>query len=161
MLALAAHVADGAHDSTAACRTIREVSAIADYRAASEGNDIDALVATLAPDVELVSPLSGRLVFRGRDDMRVLLRAVYGTVRELRWGDELGGGSTSFLRGTMRVGPFKLDDAMLFETGPDGLIRRIRPHLRPWLATTFFALLLGPKVARHPGVLLRAVRGKR
>lgn len=137
------------------------MSAIADYRAASEGNDIDALVATLAPDVELVSPLSGRLVFRGRDDMRVLLRAVYGTVRELRWGDELGGGSTSFLRGTMRVGPFKLDDAMLFETGPDGLIRRIRPHLRPWLAMTFFALLLGPKVARHPGVLLRAARGKR
>src|SRR5438270_3169633 len=53
VLALAAHVADGAHDgnSTAVCRTIREVSAIADYRAASEGNDIDALVATLAPDV--------------------------------------------------------------------------------------------------------------
>jgi hypothetical protein len=41
----------------------------------------------------------------------------------------------------------------------DGLIRRIRPHLRPWLATTLFALLLGPKVVRHPGVVLRACRG--
>jgi hypothetical protein len=35
---------------------------------------------------------------------------------------------------------------------------RIRPHLRPWLATTAFALLLGPKIARHPRVMCRAIR---
>jgi hypothetical protein len=135
------------------------VSAIADYREASEANDIDGVTRTLAPDVEVVSPLSARLVFRGRDDVRALLSAVYGTVRGLKWADELADGDTRFLLGTMSVGPFKLDDAMLFELGPDGLIRRIRPHLRPWLATTFFALLLGPKVARRPGVILRALRG--
>jgi hypothetical protein len=135
------------------------VSAIAEYRAASEANDIDGLMRTLAPDVELVSPLSARLVFRGRDDLRALLSAVYGTVRGLKWANELAHGDTRFLLGTMRVGPFKLDDAMLFELGPDGLIKRIRPHLRPWLATTFFALALGPKVARRPGVMLRALRG--
>ena len=38
------------------------------------------------------------------------------------------------------------------------LEKRIRPHLRPWLAITLFALLLGPKIARHPGVLRRALR---
>jgi hypothetical protein len=135
------------------------VSAIAEYRVASEANDIEALMRTLAPDVELPSPLSGRMVFRGREDLRALLGAVYGTVRGLRWGEELGDGSTRLLLGTMRVGPFKLDDAMLFELDGEGLITRIRPHLRPWLATTFFALLLGPKVARHPGVVLRALRG--
>lgn len=48
---------------------------------------------------------------------------------------------------------------MVFELGDDRLIRAIRPHLRPWLATTVFALKLGPKVARHPGVMLRALRG--
>jgi hypothetical protein len=135
------------------------VSAIADYRAASEANDIDALIDTLAPDAELVSPLSARLVFRGREDLRALLGAVYGSVRGLRWSEELGDGDARLLVGSMRVGPFKLDDAMLFELGADGLIKRIRPHLRPWLATTFFALLLGPKVARNPGVMLRALRG--
>lgn len=135
------------------------MGAIAEYRAASESNDIEALMGTLAPDIELVSPLSGRLVFRGRDDLRELLGAVYGTVRGLRWGEDLGEGDTRLVLGTMRVGPFKLDDAMVFELGDDGLIKRIRPHLRPWLATTFFALLLGPKVARRPGVVLRALRG--
>jgi hypothetical protein len=34
----------------------------------------------------------------------------------------------------------------------------IRPHLRPWLALTVFAIKLGPKVARHPGVVMRALR---
>lgn len=39
----------------------------------------------------------------------------------------------------------------------DGLITRIRPHLRPWLALTVLALVLGPKVGRHPGVVRRAL----
>jgi SnoaL-like domain len=135
------------------------VDAISDYRAASEANDIDALVETLAMDVELISPLSGRMVFRGRDDVRVLLSAIYGTLKDLRWDEELGDGNTRFLVGKMRVGPFRLDDAMVFELAADGHIKRIRPHLRPWLAMTFFALLLGPKIGRNPGVMLRALRG--
>jgi hypothetical protein len=45
-----------------------------------------------------------------------------------------------------------------FELEENGLIRTVRRHLRPWLATTVFALLLGPKVARHPGVIWRALR---
>jgi hypothetical protein len=48
---------------------------------------------------------------------------------------------------------------MVLELDDAGLIVRIRPHLRPWLAITLFALLLGPKIARHPGVLRRALRG--
>ena len=52
----------------------------------------------------------------------------------------------------------KIGDAMLFELADDGRIRRISPHLRPWLALTLFALVLGPKVGRHPGVVRRALR---
>jgi hypothetical protein len=134
------------------------VGTIDDYCAASEANDIDRLVKTLAPDVELISPLSGRLLFRGRDDLRVLLGAVYGTLKGLCWSGQLDGGSTGFAIAQARTGPLRIDDAMVFELNPDGLIKRIRPHLRPWLATTVFALLLGPKMARHPRVLWRAIR---
>jgi ketosteroid isomerase-like protein len=132
--------------------------AVARYRSASEANDIDGLLATLAPDAELVSPLSGRLVFRGQEDLRVLFAAVYGGMKGLRWREELGDGATRVVLGEGTVGPFRLADAMVCELDDEGRIRRIRPYLRPWLALTFLALKLGPKMGRHPGVMLRAAR---
>lgn len=54
------------------------------YRIASEANDIDALMETLTDDVELISPLAARGVFRGREDMRRLLTAIYGSLRAFR-----------------------------------------------------------------------------
>jgi hypothetical protein len=133
--------------------------AVSRYCAASRANDIDALIATLAPDAELVSPLSGHLVFRGHDDLRVLLSAVYGLVEEVQWSEPIGEGSTRLAISEGRVGGMRIDDAMVFELAPDGLIHRIRPHLRPWLATTVFALMVGPKVmARGPGMMWRTLR---
>jgi SnoaL-like domain len=132
--------------------------AVARYRTASEANDIDGLIATLAPDVELVSPLSGRLVFRGQEDLRVLLSAVYGGMKGLRWREEVGDGATRVVLGDGMVGPFRLADAMVCELAEDGRIRRIRPYLRPWLSLTFVAVMLAPTIARHPAVMLRAAR---
>jgi len=132
--------------------------AVARYRAASEQDDIEGLLATLAPDAELVSPLSGRLVFRGHDDLRILLSAVYGDMKGLRWREELGDGATRVVLGDGKIGPFTLADAMVCELDGEGRIRKVRPYLRPWLALTFLALRLAPKMARHPGVMLRAAR---
>jgi SnoaL-like domain len=134
--------------------------AVSSYCAASEADDIDAIMTTLAPDAALVSPLSGRMVFRGHDDLRILLTAVYGSMNGLRWVQRLGEGTaTRVAIAEARVGGTQLGDAMVFELDDSGLIRRIRPHLRPWLGTTVFALILGPKIARHPGLVLRALRG--
>jgi hypothetical protein len=132
--------------------------AITRYRAASEATDLEALMETLAPDAELVSPISAHMVFRGRDDLRVLLTAVYTSLNGLRWRQQMADGAAHVLIGDAKVGPVRLGDAMVFELAEDGRIRRIRPHLRPWLALTLFALRLGPKVARHPGVVRRALR---
>jgi hypothetical protein len=133
--------------------------AIGSYRKASEANDLDRLIGLLAPDAEVVSPISGRMVFRGSDDLRILLGAVYSTTRGLRWTEEVGEGDARVLIGEFKVGPLRMSDAMAFDLAPDGLIRRIRPHLRPLLGTTLFALLLGGRVGLHPGVVLRALRG--
>jgi hypothetical protein len=132
--------------------------AVTRYCAASASGDIDALIATLAPDIELISPLSGQMVFRGHDDLRVLLGGVYGSMTNLRWSEQIGQGPARVVVSEAKVGGMRIDDAMMFELADDGRIRRIRPHLRPWLAVTFFALVLGPKVARRPGVVWRALR---
>jgi hypothetical protein len=133
--------------------------AVSRYRAASEACDIDGVMETLAPDVEIVSPISGRMIFRGQRDARILLRAVYGSLNRLRWKHEVGDGSRRVVLGEMHVGPVGMADAMVFDLAPDGRIRRISPHLRPWLALTLFAALVGPKVARHPATVRRALAG--
>jgi hypothetical protein len=134
-------------------------SAIDRYRSASEAGDIAGIMETLSDDVELVSPISGRMVFRGREDVEVLMAAVYGTLRDLRWTEVVGDGELRVVLGEARLGPVRLTDAMIFDLAPDGRIRRIGPHLRPWLALTLFALILGPKVGRRPRVVMRALRG--
>lgn len=133
--------------------------AISRYRIASEAGDIGGMMETLTPDVEVVSPISGRMVFRGSDDVEVLLSAVYGSLKGLRWTETIGEGERRVAVGSARLMGVRLTDAMVFDLAPDGRIRRIGPHLRPWLALTLFALVLGPKVGRHPGIVWRALRG--
>lgn len=132
--------------------------AVARYKAASVACDIDALMETLTPDVEVVSPISGRMVFRGHEDARFLLTAVYGSIRDLAWRSEVGDEKLRVVVGDARVGPFYLGDAMVCELAQDGRIRRVSPHLRPWLGLSMLALTLGPQVARRPGVIVRALR---
>jgi hypothetical protein len=129
------------------------------YLTASEAGDIDGVMGSLAAEIEVISPISGRMVFRGREDVEVLLGAVYGTLKGLRWTRTVGAGEHRVALGEARLGPVRMTDAMVFELAPDGSIRKIAPHLRPWLALTLFALVLGPKVARRPGVVWRALRG--
>ncbi len=134
--------------------------AVSHYCAAAARADVEAMLEALASNAELFSPVSGRMVFRGSDDLRVLLSAVYGSFSSLRWQAPIDNGSTAVVLGRAQLGPVALDDAMVFELAPDGRIARIRPHLRPWFALTAFALVLVPKMIGHPGVMLRALRGR-
>jgi hypothetical protein len=138
--------------------TTETKDAVALFCEATRANDIDGIVATLAPNAELHSPLFARMVFRGHDDLRVLLGAVYGSLSNLVWREVIGEGATRVAVSDARIAGVTITDAMVLELDDSGLIVRIRPHLRPWLAITLFALLLGPKIARHPGVLRRALR---
>lgn len=132
--------------------------AIFRYRVAAATNDVEGLIDTLTPDAELRSPISGRMNFRGTDDLRVVLGAIYGSLAQLRWHEEMGDADRRVVIGEARIGPLRLDDAMVLELAADGRIRSIRPHLRPWLAVTLLAVRLAPAIARHPGVVQRALQ---
>ncbi|MHA6799735.1 nuclear transport factor 2-like protein [Bounagaea algeriensis] len=132
--------------------------AVSRFRSASATNDVEGMIDTLTPDAELVSPLSGRMTFRGTEDLRILLAAVYGNLARLRWREEMGDVGLRVVIGEAQIGPLRLDDAMVLTLASDGRIQSIKPHLRPWLAVTFLALKLAPTIARHPGVVRRALQ---
>jgi mannose-6-phosphate isomerase-like protein (cupin superfamily) len=149
---------DPAELRTATGPTPTPDDAVARYLKATEANDIEALLATLAPGAELVSPISGQMVFRGERDVRILASAVYGSLRGLRWGPQIGESRVRTVIGEGRTAGVRFTDAMVFELDEQGRIARVRPHIRPWLGLTVFALVVGPQMARHPGVILRALR---
>ncbi|WP_107658021.1 nuclear transport factor 2 family protein [Nocardia suismassiliense] len=129
------------------------------FRAATKDRDFEAVQATLTPDATLISPLSGRLVFRGADDLRILLTAAYGGVSGLRWTEQIGDGAHRVLLAEAALGPFRFTEALVLELADDGRIRTLKPHLRPWLSLTALAVWLAPGLLKHPGVLRRAMRG--
>jgi hypothetical protein len=115
------------------------------------------MVATLAPDAELVSPLSGRMVLRRREDLRALLAVIYGSLHELKWTDARGDGTVRVALSEGKIAGIRFTDAIVYELDGAGRIRRLRPHLRPPLAIVVFAAMLGPKMARRLGVVRRAL----
>ncbi len=89
----------------------------------------------------------------------MILGAAFGTLTGLRWQHFVGDGTIRVAVSEARIGGVGITDAMVVELDDAGQIRRIRPHLRPWSALTMFAVLVLPKLVRHPGVVRRALRG--
>lgn len=134
------------------------MEAIAAFRAAWEAGDLDRLVDTLAADVEFVSPLVARGVVRGKHDLRLLLGELLVGLSQVRWTGQIVDGDRGVLLAKGRMGPFGIDNAMVVELDRDGRIQRLSPHLRPYLATTWFGFAMSRRLARHPGLLWRAGR---
>ncbi|NEW40191.1 nuclear transport factor 2 family protein [Nocardia cyriacigeorgica] len=134
---------------------------VARFCDATIANDVDTMMESLAPDAEFVSPLSGRMIFRGHDDLRVLLTAIFGGISELHWHTITTNGSTAVALADARIGRIAFTDAMVVDLDPSGRIRRLTPHLRPWLALTRIALAVGPALSRHPAIIRRALQARR
>lgn len=128
------------------------------FCAATEAADVDAVMETLASDAELISPLIARATFRGHRDLRVLFDILLPVLAGLTWRHQVGGGSPTVALSSARVMGVRIDEAMVLEVDPDGRIHRMTPHIRPWLGSTLLALRLGPRLARHPAVIRRALR---
>lgn len=74
------------------------------YRETVEAGDIEGFLATLAEDVVLHSPITARIQFRGRDEMRRLMGAVFAAIEEIRYFEDIGDATTRALFYRARVG---------------------------------------------------------
>jgi len=131
------------------------------YRAAVEAGDVDALVACLAPDVVLSSPITDRFVFRGHAQLRDVMEDVFAVVHDRRNHADVGDDRTRLLQASGRVGRTRIEEALLITLDDAGLIVRIDLFVRPLPGLTALAAALGPRVAarhgRARGVLVKAM----
>jgi hypothetical protein len=118
------------------------------FRAAAEAGDVEAFVATLAPDVVLNSPITSRVVFRGHDEVRELMRSVFLTIKDIRYFADVGDDHTRALFYRARVGREPVEEATRLEFDEAGRVREITLFFRPLPGLAALTAALAPRVAR-------------
>lgn len=101
------------------------------FRDAAERRDLEALLATLTPDVVIHSPVSARLRFQGIEDARELFGMVFGELGEFTYTDELADADTRILVYKGRLAGEEIEETQLLRLAPDGRIREISFFIRP------------------------------
>jgi hypothetical protein len=99
-------------------------------RTAIEANDIAAVGALLADDVEFRSPAVYK-PYHGREAVLGLLGVVGAVFEDFRYTAEWRDGSATILRFETRVGNRELEGVDILEDGDDGLVTRFTVMIRP------------------------------
>jgi hypothetical protein len=119
------------------------------FRAAFMSADLDALIDTMAPDVELRSPITLGYRFRGREELRELMLDVLAVVRDTTYFEEVGDERVRALFGRSRVGAQAIEEAVLLRFDADGRVRELTLHVRPLPGLAALAAELAPRIMRR------------
>ena len=122
------------------------------FRRAVEARDADALVALLAEDVVLRSPV----VFRpyvGRDAVAPILRAALEVFEDFRYVQEIGtsDGTEHALVFRATVAGCELEGTDLLRTGADGTVAELAVLVRPLTAVVALAEAMRARLAARSG----------
>jgi hypothetical protein len=127
--------------SPAAART-------AEWRAAAEARDLERFMATLGPNILIHSPLTDRTHFEGHDDVRTLMLAVFATIHDIRYTDDIGDEHTRALVYTARVAGQHVQEATLLRLDDQALIVEVTFWFRPLPGLAALAATLVPELTR-------------
>jgi hypothetical protein len=120
--------------------------AASDFRTAIERRDLDGMVATLADDVVLHSPVSFK-PFEGKEAVGRLFEILLRTFEDFRYTDELAGEEVQALIFRARVGDRDVEGLDLVRPGPDGRIVDFTVMVRPLTGLIALAEAVGPQLA--------------
>jgi hypothetical protein len=121
-------------------------TAASDFRAAVERSDLDGMLATLADDVVLHSPVSFK-PFVGKDAVAGLLKIILATFEDFAYTDELPGDDVHALIFRARIGDREVEGLDLVRAGPDGRIVDFTVMVRPLSGVVALAEAVGPQLA--------------
>jgi len=115
------------------------------FRAAVESRDQEAMVACLAEDVRLYSPVAFK-PFAGREAVRELFWNLFEVFEDFHYVDELEGESSHALIFRASVGDKQLEGLDHLVLGDDGLVTEFTVMLRPLSALIAMGEAMAPRV---------------
>lgn len=121
---------------------------IEDFQKAARHKDIELAMSTLADDVVLRSPLTDRITFDGKADVRTLFEAAYETFEGLEYHTVIGG---RVLVGTATANGQRFEETLVLRPNDDGKFDEITLFIRPLPGLTAVLAALGPSLARKNG----------
>lgn len=129
----------------------RSDATVAEWRAASEALDAERAAACLAGDAVLISPLTARFTFQGRDQVADVLAAAFEVIQQVRFHTEVGDGQTRalFYHGACDGQAF--EEAQLLRLDDGGLISELTFFGRPLPGVTAVMRRIGPAILRRQG----------
>jgi SnoaL-like domain len=119
--------------------------------AAMQARDLATVLDAFAPDAVLHSPLTGRLTFQGREQIRAVMQVVLDVYEDLHYTDELQSGDSWVLVGKARVAGNELEMVDHMRLDEHGKIRELTVFFRPLPATAVAMRLLGTGLGRRQG----------
>ena len=123
----------------------------ADFRKAVETQDLDAMRACLAPDVEFHSPVAFK-PYHSRETVSALLGHVSQTFEEFVYIDEIEQGTSHMLRFTAKVNGRRVEGVDLLDIDSDGLVGKFTVMVRPLSAAIALAEAMGARIQEAGGL---------
>jgi limonene-1,2-epoxide hydrolase len=119
------------------------------FRAAVEARDHDAMIATLAPECQLYSPVAFK-PFDGRDAVAEVFWNVMNVFEDFEYLDELESDDSHALIFRARVGDKSVQGLDHFHVRDDGLIDEFTVMIRPLSALVAMGEAMAPRVGHLP-----------
>lgn len=129
--------------------TLEQTSVKSPLRLAMEARDLPAIVDAFAPDAEFRSPFTGKLSFRGREQIAALARVILEVFEDFHYTAELRGESAGFLVARARVDGQEIEMVDHMRLGPDGRIQQFTVFARPLPASAAALRLIGARLGRR------------
>jgi len=117
------------------------------FRDAVEDRDLDRMVAQLAPDAVLHSPVTFK-PFEGRDAIALLLSALLEVFEDFTYIDEMDGEGVASLLFRARIGDRKIEGIDIIRAGQDGLIDDFTVMVRPMSGVQALAEAVGARLLK-------------
>jgi hypothetical protein len=123
-----------------------------DLQIAAQDHDVEAVIACLADDIVVRSPITQRIRFEGIDQASDLFRRVFDVISDIRFYETVGEGhQTQVIFWKGRVGSRYLEEANLLRLNDDGRIREMTVFMRPAPGLLALAAELASSLAGRHG----------